>query len=124
MEVQVVESCSASYGENRVMELHCRYGLVTCTGFQRITTEEKTPQNPSEVQEHTWTSPHVPASQRTLKMPCETANHPHVSSNKHTPHPTCANTPKIVIKVVLRLANLSIYSNVESSDFEREKMKK
>jgi hypothetical protein len=31
MEVQVVESCSASYGEYCVMELHCRCGLVTRT---------------------------------------------------------------------------------------------
>jgi hypothetical protein len=92
------------------------HNLDLHSGFPRITTEEKTvsnltvrilartyhtpihrstrptsstpqPQNPSEVQEHTWTSPRVLASQRTLKTPCGIANHPHIGSNKHTQHP-------------------------------------
>jgi hypothetical protein len=74
------------------------HNLDVHSEFPRITTEEKTPQNPSEVQEHTWTSPHVPASQRTLMTPCGTANHPHIGSNKHTPHPTCSNTPRYYCK--------------------------
>jgi hypothetical protein len=103
------------------------HNLELHSGFPRITTEEKTvsnltvrilarthhtpihrstqptsstpqPQNPSEVQ-HTWTSPRVPASsQRTLKTPRGTANHPHTGSNKHTSHPTCANTHRYYCK--------------------------